>query len=98
MDSTQTKIIELLREVHPIAFKEMERLTLRIAELESRDRPPIEKPSRQPSLPSVAPSATFRVLCKAAKKDAAQMRRNRAVFALFRTTTRRSGERKTAAL
>jgi len=36
MDPNQAKIIELLREVHLIAFKEIERLNLRIAELESR--------------------------------------------------------------
>jgi hypothetical protein len=34
MDPTQTKIIELLREVHLIAFKEIERLNMRIVELE----------------------------------------------------------------
>ena len=36
MDTNQTRIVELLREVHLIAFKEIERLNLRIAELESR--------------------------------------------------------------
>jgi hypothetical protein len=44
MDTSQTRIIELLREVHLIAFKEIERLNLRIAELESRDRQPIQPP------------------------------------------------------
>ncbi len=44
MDSNQNKIIELMREVHLIAFKEIERLKLRIAELESLNRAPIEKP------------------------------------------------------
>jgi hypothetical protein len=38
MDSTQTKIIELLREVHLLALKEIERLNLRIAELENENR------------------------------------------------------------
>src|SRR5437867_9817767 len=36
MDTNQARIIELLREVHLITFKEVERLNLRIAELESR--------------------------------------------------------------
>lgn len=35
MENNQARIIELLREVHLIAFKEIERLNLRIAELES---------------------------------------------------------------
>jgi predicted DNA-binding transcriptional regulator AlpA len=35
MDTNQTKIVELLREVHVIAIKEIERLNLRIAELEN---------------------------------------------------------------
>jgi hypothetical protein len=59
MDSNQTRIIELLREVHLIAFKEIERLNLRIAELESRDRSPIEKKSDKPPTvtnPQAAPS------------------------------------------
>jgi excisionase family DNA binding protein len=38
MDPNQTKIIELLREVHLIAVKEIDRLNLRIAELESTSR------------------------------------------------------------
>jgi len=38
MDPNQTKIVELLREIHLIAFKEIERLNLRIAELESLSR------------------------------------------------------------
>jgi predicted DNA-binding transcriptional regulator AlpA len=48
MDPTQTKIIELLREVHLLAMKEIERLNLRIAELENENRrgaaPEIAKP------------------------------------------------------
>jgi len=42
MDTNQAKIVELLREVHVLAFKEIERLNLRIAELESQDRKPFE--------------------------------------------------------
>jgi len=57
MDSNQTKIIELLREAHLTAIKEIERLNFRIAELESRDRqkaqplvktPTVEKPAPNP--------------------------------------------------
>ena len=36
MDPNQSHMIELLREVHLIAFKEIERLNLRIVELETR--------------------------------------------------------------
>jgi predicted DNA-binding transcriptional regulator AlpA len=53
MDPTQAKIIELLREVHLLAAKEIERLNLRITELENdnRQRPPqaISKPVEKPS-------------------------------------------------
>lgn len=38
MDANQSRVIELLREVHLLAFKEIERLNLRIAELESQSR------------------------------------------------------------
>jgi hypothetical protein len=38
MDTNQARVIELVREVHLIAFKEIERLNLRIAELESQSR------------------------------------------------------------
>lgn len=38
MDPTQTKIIEILREVHLLALQEVERLNLRIAELEMQNR------------------------------------------------------------
>lgn len=48
MDSNQTRIIELLREVHLIAFKEIERLNMRIAELENQYRQPFEKPIVEP--------------------------------------------------
>jgi len=56
MDPNQTKIVELLREIHLIAFKEIERLNLRIAELESlshRQPEPvnIERPAKPPSAP-----------------------------------------------
>lgn len=59
MDPTQSKIIELLREVHLLVLKEIERLNLRIAELE------IENQQREPKgiakpvegrLPPVNPS------------------------------------------
>ncbi len=57
MDTNQTRIIELLREVHLIAFKEIERLNLRIAELETGDsqssQPPlVTAPSAKPPTPS----------------------------------------------
>ena len=48
MDNNQTKIIELLREVHLIAFKEIERLNLRIAELATPGSLTIMKPSGNP--------------------------------------------------
>ena len=56
MDPNQTRIIERLREVHLIAFKEIERLNLRIAELESLSRrqpePVItERPAKQTFTP-----------------------------------------------
>jgi hypothetical protein len=35
---TQTKIVELLREVHLIAFRKIERLNMRIVELENQNR------------------------------------------------------------
>ena len=44
MDPTQAKIIEVLREVHLIAFKEIERLNMRIVELENQNRHAAEKP------------------------------------------------------
>ena len=47
MDTNQARVIELLREVHQIAFKEIERLNLRIAELENRDRQQIERENGQ---------------------------------------------------
>jgi hypothetical protein len=62
MDSTQAKIIELLREVHLLALKEIERLNLRIAELENENRQQaaqgIAKPVEK-RLPAVNP-ATIR--------------------------------------
>jgi predicted DNA-binding transcriptional regulator AlpA len=44
MDTNQAKVIELLREVHLLAFKEIERLILRIAELENQPRQFLETP------------------------------------------------------
>ena len=38
MEPNQTRIIELLREVHLLAIKEVERLNLRVAELENQQR------------------------------------------------------------
>jgi predicted DNA-binding transcriptional regulator AlpA len=49
MDESQAKIIELLREVHLIAFKEIERLNLKVAELEIRNRQAAEKPIPKPA-------------------------------------------------
>jgi len=45
MDTNQTRIVELLREVHLIAYKEIERLNLRIADLESQIRQPAQPPA-----------------------------------------------------
>ena len=56
MDQSQTKIIELLREVHLITFKELERLNMRIAELESQGRQPIERKIINPAIRN-SPSA-----------------------------------------
>jgi predicted DNA-binding transcriptional regulator AlpA len=49
MDATQAKIIELLREVHALALKEIERLNLRIVELENQNRRPAELPILKPA-------------------------------------------------
>jgi predicted DNA-binding transcriptional regulator AlpA len=38
MDINQSRVIELLREVHLVAYKEIERLNLRVAELEQQVR------------------------------------------------------------
>ena len=58
MDQTQTRIIELLREVHLLAIKEVERLNLRISELENEHRQPartpIPKSAVNPAPPSLA--------------------------------------------
>ena len=54
MDTNQNKVIELLREVHLLAFKEIERLNLRIAELETADRKSVQK------TPAVQPASTTR--------------------------------------
>ena len=60
MDANQNKIIELLREVHLIAFKEIERLNMRIAELEIQNRQPLAKPVIKQSIinPATADAAT----------------------------------------
>ena len=46
MDTNQAKIVELLREVHLIALKEIERLNLRIVELESHVCQPAQVPAQ----------------------------------------------------
>jgi len=59
MESNQARIIELLREVHLIAFKEIERLNMRIAELESQNRRPTAQDVAKPvekQLPAVNPA------------------------------------------
>ena len=56
MDQTQTRIIELLREVHLLAFKEIERLNLRISELENEHRQPTRTPITKPSVSPAPPS------------------------------------------
>ena len=58
MDSNQAKIIDLLREVHLIAINEIERLNLRIAELESLSPLPNEAPAKATnSIPAIVPLA-----------------------------------------
>ena len=63
MDSTQAKIIEVLREVHLLALKEIERLNLRVAELENENRlqaaPEIAKPVER-TTPAVTPAPISR--------------------------------------
>jgi hypothetical protein len=43
----QARIIELLREVYLIVFKEIERVKLRIVELENQNRQRVQEPRRQ---------------------------------------------------
>ena len=57
MDPTQTKIIELLHEVHLLALQEVQRLNQRIAELEIENRQQAEKPAAKP-VPNNRPSVT----------------------------------------
>lgn len=74
MDPNQVKIIELLREVHAITVKEIERLNLRIAELEnqtgeSRESRLKGRPSRQPKgQPSTARLQSTRPLAQTSAK------------------------------
>jgi predicted DNA-binding transcriptional regulator AlpA len=56
MDATQTKIIELLREVHLLAIMEVERLNLRISELENEHRQPTRAPIPTPAFKPSTPS------------------------------------------
>lgn len=61
MDPTQAKIIELLREIHVLAFKEIERLNLRIAELENEHSQPTVAAIAKPAVhaaPIKRPSPT----------------------------------------
>jgi predicted DNA-binding transcriptional regulator AlpA len=58
MDNNQARIIELLREVHLIAFKEIERLNMRIVELENQHPQPVEKPIVKPAANPAPPSLT----------------------------------------
>jgi predicted DNA-binding transcriptional regulator AlpA len=57
MDPTQTKIIELLREVHLLAIKEVERLNLRISELENEHRQPTTRTPIPKAAVNLAPSS-----------------------------------------
>ncbi len=57
MDQTQTKIIELLREVHLLALQEVERLNLRIAELEIQNGHEADKTIVKP-VPEPRPAVT----------------------------------------
>jgi predicted DNA-binding transcriptional regulator AlpA len=49
MDESQTKIIELLREVHLLAMREIERLHLKVAELEIRNSQVPDHPTPKPA-------------------------------------------------
>lgn len=61
MDQNQAKIVELLREVHVIAIKEIERLNLRIAELEGLAPRPNEIPAKASIItPATGPSSADR--------------------------------------
>lgn len=55
MDPSQAKIIELLREVHVLALKEIERLNLRIVELEIQNRQAAEQPLPKPAANEPSP-------------------------------------------
>jgi len=62
MDANQATIIELLQNVHQLAIKEIERLNLRIADLEKGDRQDAQQPARKTTVeqrahnPPTAPS------------------------------------------
>jgi hypothetical protein len=51
----QTKVIDLLREVHLIAFKEIERLNMRIVELENQHRQATVNPTPKPAAKELHP-------------------------------------------
>ena len=89
MDNNQARIVDLLREVHLIAFKEIERLNLRIAELGNQHRGPTESsfakpPSSEPISARTQPQAavlTERQVADYLDMSVASLRRWR----LFRT-------------
>ena len=60
MDNNQARIIELLREVHLLAFKEVERLNLRITELEHQNRQPVDILPVKPTVKSTVERANIR--------------------------------------
>lgn len=80
MDATQAKIIELLREVHMLALKEIERLNLRVAELETMNRQPTEQAipepaaRRTPSSPPGTDKTTIRATCARTAQRASDRR------------------------
>lgn len=63
MDANQTRILELLREVHTLAVKEIERLNLQILELKNQNTVVYEQPPSPvihlPSFPDVAKRQTL---------------------------------------
>jgi predicted DNA-binding transcriptional regulator AlpA len=94
MDAAQSKIIEILREVHLLALKEIERLNLRIAELEIQNRCPVEHavpkpatnelpvtPALKPSVPTTPGLLNEHQVAKFLQLSVASLRRWR----LFRT-------------
>lgn len=58
MNPTQSKIIELLREVHLLAIKEVERLNMRIVDLENDRRYPGPQSTRGEDPPAANPATS----------------------------------------